>query len=343
MQMEPKGSYHEHSTKVAKTLNFYAPSATIFGFRLTNLPANPSTNYRPELMIGSHSWQTDGTTSPAYTADEQSFDNYVYSERVTEFVAAGNNDTPNFQEYVNSPGAALNVITVGAYDPYTNRLKYGSSYRNNEILAEKPEIIMPGHWLNIGTNQSGNTVTFGGTSCATPVAAAFAAAVMSSYPWQYLRRHPEVMKALLITSTKTDITDIRLSSGSDKGAGFGYPVLSKALNANTMRNWEGSNLSHFNASGEILQLENVIPGKTYRLAIAWSSRGTSVMNKKRVSQDIDLYVIQNGVTIANSTSARNPYEYVSFVPSSSTVTVMIKRYDNLGDNVLLGYNLHQDN
>ena len=60
-----------------------------------------------------------------------------------------------------------------------------------------------------------------------------------------------------------------------------------------------------------------------------------------ISQDIDLYVVQDGVTIASSTSAKNPFEVVDFTAkSNSDLKIRIKRFANSGvGKVALGYNL----
>ena len=62
---------------------------------------------------------------------------------------------------------------------------------------------------------------------------------------------------------------------------------------------------------------------------------------KTIPQDIDLFVVQDGVTLAYSNSAKNPFEVVDFYANSnSDLKIRIKRYANSGTgNVVLGYNM----
>jgi len=109
---------------------------------------------------------------------------------------------------------------------------------------------------------------------------------------------------------------------------------------------EGNNSSFFDSTRNFRFIENVRANKRYRIAIAWLTPANYILQRKRPSQDLRLYIEQNGL-IAASTSYFNTFELVDFVaPSNDPVTVRILRAANAigqGDDVILGYTLWEEN
>lgn len=126
--------------------------------------------------------------------------------------SAGNRGSDAFKnDYtITKPGMAVNVLTVGA----TNidwEVSYLSSYKENDTLIGKPEVVAPGENIvmpNIGTNS--------GTSFAAPMVTGIAAKLMHEFP--ELKTDAGLLKAVLMAGCdKLSSTDPIFSDKS----GFG--------------------------------------------------------------------------------------------------------------------------
>jgi len=263
-------------------------------------------------------------------------DNYIYENRVIEFVAAGNNTTD-----VVTPAKAINAITVGAVKPDNDYYASYSSWRNSVIGNEKPEAAT---YTDIDFSDNSVMLSyfyngiFDGTSAATPLLAGFTATLLQQHP--FFKRHPALAKAVLLAG---ETIPIKSASSFDTDNSYGA---ARAITTYSNVAWntgslycEGGNSACFDSNNELIVDENVQAGKRYRIAIAWLVPGNYVASNNKLPQNIDLFVYQNGKVIASSNSPNNPYEVVDFVPTSSTpLKVIIRRVSNSGyGNVILGY------
>jgi len=343
------GTPKSHHNLVASVVQSASPSAHVFGFNgpVTH-PSNPS-SYYPPIEVGNHSYCYYPFGTPTmYGIFDANLDNYVYLHRVINFVGAGNVgpygncdlDTYN----VTSPGKALNVITVGAVHsgyPAANNYTNYSAWGNPDVGNEKPEIGMY-------TDIEMSVGSIDGTSAASPLAAGFMATILSQHP--FCKRQPAMMKAALLAAEKMPINNASSWDPykNNSAVAKGITNYSTAAYGTSGGYWDGGNSSFFNSNEEITFTENNIQAnKRYRIAIAWLVPGDYIFNnpdnpKKRISQDIDLIVKQNGNIIAYSESANNPFEVVDFITTSNApLTVIIRRYSNSGyGNVILGYNIN---
>ena len=124
-------------------------------------------------------------------------------------------------------------------------------------------------------------------------------------------------------------------------AAHGIPLY-EDLGWNTRsRYWRGVNSCCFTGDSIVFTESSIIKDKRYRIAISWLMPGGYIYMNKTIPQDIDLFVVQDGVTLAYSNSAKNPFEVVDFYANSnSDLKIRIKRYANSGTgNVVLGYNM----
>lgn len=353
-----------HPTGVLQVLSNTAPEATLYGYDQGDWPFSYEhpTGY-PDIQIASHSWGVQEGAANEYTDVDRKMDNYVYFNRITSFVAAGN-VSPDFPyiRYVSSPGKALNAITVGAVDPVYDTYTSYSQWDNSEIGNEKPEVAnyTDFEFNNDYTfsypcenNTCWYTGYFNGTSAATPYTAAIAADLMSHYPY-YLKGHPEMMKAVFLSAEKIPISNASShDSYNTTNAAKGVSVYSSlAWNRTIHRTWEGENDEVFDANENITFTETGITNNRYRIAISWLSSGEYVLYNKRIPQDIDLYVYQNDSIIAQSNAYDNPFEVVDFTPpTTDNLQIVIHRYRNSSDTtahnlppekVILGYSLWAD-
>lgn len=338
-----------HPTQVVRVLQTTAPNAMIYGFDQENYPEDPS-EYSPQIYIGSHSWSNSADS--VYTAEDQSMDNYIYSNKIIEFVAAGN--IRGSTNYVTSPGKAVNAITVGAINPDSYTYASYSGWKNPSLGNQKPEVVNFTHFyfpndphfsLSVNGSVQSYNGTFNGTSASTPYTAAMAADVLSQH--SFFKNHPEMFKALMMTGSTKYINNSYFQGDKDNYHRIRkLPLYSKMAWNTRSAYWNGNNDGFFGADSCIRFTESSIDsGKTYRIAISWLTLGSYVMQHNMLSQDLDLFIYQGGTLIASSSAPNNPFELVGFTTNSSTdLTIVIKRIRNAQvDNVILGYNLLKTN
>ncbi len=198
-----------HPTGVARILQTTAPQAKIYGFDQENYPDNPL-SYSTPIYIGTHSWSISADS--VYTEEDKKMDNYIYENKIIEFVAAGN--TKGTTNYVTSPGKAVNAITVGAINPDSYTYASYSGWKNSSLGNQKPEVVNFTHFYFPKDKHFSITVdgkiqsyngTFNGTSASTPYTAAMAGDVLSQHP--FFKLHPEMFKALMMTGSTAYVHD----------------------------------------------------------------------------------------------------------------------------------------
>lgn len=358
--------WQTHPTGVLQVLSKTAPEASLYGYDQGTWPTRAN---HSNLEISSHSWASPYSPTNEYIEVDAMMDNYVYTNGITAFVAAGNvsPDVPN-NKYVSSPGKALNAITVGAINPTNDNYTSYSKWMNSEIGNEKPEVA------NYTDFEFNNTLTFpcgsqtctyngyfNGTSASTPYTAAMVADLMSHHP-SSLKGHPELIKAILVSGGKRPIPNASTHDPNNQTvAAKDIPVYSSLAWNRTFRTWRGENNQVFNSNQKITFTEAGIKGAHYRIGIAWLTSGSYILANKdlvqnqgqKMPQDIDLKVYQNGKVIAQSLSSTNPFEVVDFTPKTNdNLTIEIHRYRNTPnrntnislppEKVILGYSMWVD-
>lgn len=362
-----------HSSKIAKIINHLASDATVYTIdqscisdRDKIFPTRPDLYTPNPIYIGNHSYGTGGGN--IYTTLSQNADNFVYNTRVIEVASAGNFATaPTENKNVGEMGRGLNVITVGSAKRH-NSGKYTyydeSSIKNPRMPAtkstettkyyDKPEIInMANVFFNKGYTYTYNyngtqsfPPTFGHTSSATPYTVGMIADLLHQKP--FYKWHPEVVKALLLTSSVLKLESNAnqqndINGNFNKYVGRGMPSYTAMINGNRSRYWLGNKDDHFVNNKIVFTEPNITSGKTYRIAIAWLVDGNSVEELREIPQDFDLKVSQSGNNDAYSSTANNPFEMLEYkANSNNNLTITITRYHNHGNNrVMLGYNLYE--
>lgn len=336
-----------HATGVMSILHKTAPKAKMYGTcDIAEMYPNPDI-FDPAIQIATHSWSEPASNPGSYIAINAALDNYIYCHRIITFVAAGNKESGSSIRYVKNPGKAFNAITVGAVSPVSNTFKNYSQWQNPTIGNQKPEVAnytdfaLTGDLTFYSSTFNFYDATFNGTSASAPYTAAMAANVLEQHP--FFKRHPEVFKALMLTgSTKRIVQGNIYDSDNGNLVATSLPEYTSLAYSNRSAYWNGPNNSQFDPNDEITFVENNISAqKNYKIAISWLVPGSYILDNGVISQNLDLYVYQNGELIASSTTSRSPFEIVSFyTETAADLVVKIKRTSNSGvGDVILGYNM----
>ena len=318
-------------------------------------PINPA-DQRPQVYIGVRNNNFRKTRT--YDTPARELDNFIYENRTIEFVPAGNYGLDNSNTgYLNQKAHAANAITVGAvrFNPSAGFNPSNGSFNPNqgsiEIAnyssnvthdrgSEKPEIYNFSHFVTSDQGRAYHSNTNPDTKYyyypyydGTEYAAAYTAGMVSNLlaSNQFYRWHPEVVKALLLS------TDGRLISNSGDAVTNTVPSY-KALTFNYngtnayydvhSRFWNG-NIEQlksrvYNDRNEIwFILPTVGPAWSHlKAAIAWLNHGDDIANLGgQIPQDFDLYVYgsnnaDNMYTwdkeLGRSLSSYNSFEKVDF-------------------------------
>lgn len=352
-----------HASNIARLMNTVAPGATLYGYTTSCVdymnnaeyvpyPVNPY-DQNPKIFIGTIN-NKEQYSGSVYGQDSRYIDELIYNTRIIEFAAAGDRGLDSYNQML-SAAMGTNVITVGAVrSPFDGGMHQTSSfvnpkYRGSKETIVKPEIVnfadfeFPTNYSPVIQNDFVMPPYVTQTASASAFTAATTALLLDKQP--FYRWHPEVVKALLLTSG-TNKLDIDASSHDrDNGPYYAQRVINAETMAsnNRSRFWNGNNTDFFTNTSNKIQFEEsgIIAKMTYRIAIAWLSSGDYVFENGKLPQDINLSVYQDGKLIGNSASTSNPFEYVEVTPENNhNLKIVIRRVRNDGGRVLLGYNFH---
>ena len=350
-----------HATKTTWVINHVVPGATVYGLHEKCGIFAPSDGYQknPKIFIGNHSY---GSPNKTYAATD--VDDFIYDTRTIELASAGNKGLENPDDgHISAVATGVNVISVGAvhnnltyhqtsswanprYSKKDNPLFIGKSYAKPEI-ANFSDILFPDKgavaikYYKLGYDFL--SPYFIQTSSSTPYTTASVVLLLERYP--FYKWHPEVVKALLITSSVKKINNAEQHDADnvEYKVAMGVPDGRAMFEKNRSKFWNGNNGDFFKNKKISFTETGIQSGRKYRIAIAWLSSGTAVAQYGRLPQDINLKVKQNGRTIARSESTSNPFEVVDITTENSgDLEIIIERKEgngeNLGGRVLLGYN-----
>lgn len=356
-----------HPTVVVNLLQQFAPNAFIYGYDATQIlknvagPKNPS-SFSPQIYIGTipYSVYSKGKKHTLeYTTLDANMDNYIYTHGVTEFLAAGNYEEKcQSQQSVKSPGKSVNAITVGAVDPIQRTNSSGvqgyfylpfSNYINSEIGNAKPDITNFGCFYNSAFGSFGysnDNVLFSGTSAASPFSAAMAADLMSKHP--FFKGHPEMVKPVFLTSVLGNTIDSR---DTDGGAVLGVPVYDlMASNKSFSGYWQNFSDDELfkdadgNAKAITFDIDGVVAGEKYKLAVSWLMKGSTIKKLKKLPLNFIIAVHQNDRVLAFYLAVDHTKQkgVLSFtVQNTGKLRVTISPFNNLApdDPITLGYHM----
>jgi len=375
--------YETEASKVFKILKNSSKNSDIY-IGTAEYPTYSNNIQKDNIYIGLRT-KKSYTSSKFYSNEARALDNYIYTNRTVEIVAAGEASTG----YFNSVAQAANAITVGAVDPTSGNIaaytpnktpKYclagfeqctesSSNYRTG---TAKPEINNYSHfYFNEGGNKSDKarkyTTSWNASFTLNPyydgtgVSAAYTAGMVSDLlaTNAFYRRHPEVVKAVLLTSASVKNVPTYptlLPPRSDTDINHGYPYMHDS------RFWVGdinTLKTHINKNGkkEIRFIVDItkFSSKNFTAAISWLSSGDDIANLGKIPQDFDLFVYEgnniDGINVdsyadvkAYSQSGTNAFEKISFSTNFPYVVFRILLYGEDAnsenkDQVVLGFDL----
>lgn len=339
----------------------------------------------PQVYIGVRSNNIGTKKWHDYNNEAQLLDDYIYENRTIEFVPSGNYGQHSGEGSPNmfARAFAANAITVGGLDKYsriTSSTSTASNGEHNTIQSNyhgtnKPEIYNYSTFQDttdltrLYTQKNNKQYVYQPYYEGTEVAAAYTAGMVSNLlaTNPFYRWHPEVVKALLLTSNGTAIRTPYVDHQVSKTApSFKYLVFNDAKAKNLgyySQYWNGdfNKLKVAESSNEIFFVvdNREHKGHAFKAAIAWLNKGSDIANNNGVTpQDFDLHVYGKngsnapsyhdmGTFITNSQSTGNSYEKVEVAANNSNYDWLAFRIVLYSDNItssehgqiVLGFNL----
>ncbi len=329
-------------------------------------------------------------TGTYYSNEAKELDNYIYDNRVVGIVAAGNARNRKF----NKEAHAVNAITVGAvdpasgsptaYSPNVNPRYCRSNSCNDDSPATayqegtpKPDVYNYSHFY-FGFDHGRTYYSSNGSASlqapyydGTEMSAAYTAGMISDLMAtnSFYRKHPEVVKALLLTSTRglvptyDRLLPLRGYIRDDPEDDSRYNAY-----AHDSRFWLGSVNASMSGGRKLMVYDrnrgkkqirfsvknSDFPTNNFVAAIAWLSSGDDIMKLAKIPQDFDLYACPNNVESTTNINLNNcftatnndrtSFEKVSFSTNANYITFVIELFtdnpdaDNYGQ-IVLGFDV----
>ena len=367
--------------------NGYNPSNPFLSHSLiyvgNNNPSNPAGQF-PQIYMGVRS--NNIKSANQYNSKARELDNFIFNNRTIEFVPSGNygQHSGYGNPTMNERAFASNAITVGALDQTSKVATYTSTATNWYGAykgTQKPEIFnfsrlfvtddLTRAYSKPGVQKNTYEPFYDGTEVSAAYTAGMVSNLLAVNP--FYRWHPEVVKALLISSNDgfavnppyVDHPVTRTAPSykylvfDDVGAkSFDYysRYWNGDINQMKTRTKDGKAeiifiIENFkNASGSY---------RPFNAAISWLNSGDDIANNQgKVPQDFDLYVYGTNlnrldaaaeptwVKIASSTIVGNSFESVQNVQTNRKYLVfkIVLDTDNISSSsvnknqIVLGFN-----
>ena len=303
-------------------------------------PENPASR-NPQIYMGLHfkkGINENTSETNQYTVAAKDLDNYIYTYRTTEIVAAGNFATT---KYSNNPGTgylaaeahAENAITVGAVDASSKKMTSYTSYVTHMNGVTKPEIYnysnfyMNDQYRTYSNNGSseGYNPYFDGAEMAAAYTAGMVSDLLATNP--FYRWHPEAVKAALITSShlnmntpyphSTSVTQmpsykclVTINQNKSGSSGTANAKYDENYCNHESRYWVGDAEKIFtrvNQSKKEIMFSVKRSANKHNIvaAIAWLSSGNDIANLGKIPQDFDLYAYENNTANVDNVNLSN--------------------------------------
>ncbi len=328
IQLGSPGSQASHATGVAGNIANTHPQyfAAAFGIPQIYTDGGSGDSTAPGIWMnavgagidwGNCSWWNFQKGSIQFL--DRFFDYAIRNFGVLMFKSNGNQGSTS-TPYATTPGNGFNVLCTGNYndgndfDWGNDSMTASSSYWNPAEGHEKPEVASPGDGVATTTTGGGIQSSFGGTSSASPLTCGVATLIASGDPT--LLSQMTTVKAVLMASAWHNVEGDALLSDKD-GAGGVHAAAAWA----TVRDgqWFHADVTEDDFTGDVLTVTaDLLAGDATRVVALWFSNADSSYSTDVLDMDLDMAVVDpSGNVVASSTSAFNPFEIASFVPSQS--------------------------
>jgi hypothetical protein len=269
---------------------------------------------------------------PTVTAFDRYLDWVVRNQARTLTIACGNSGT--LSGYAGNPGAGYNAIAVGNFDDRGSAgwsgevMNPSSSWRNPTTGVEPPQVAAPGTRIQMLSCSGGTNYLANGTSFSAPIVAGAAALMQSARP--SLGSFPEAVRAILMATAWHNIEGATALSSKDGAGGINAKsawAVAYRTGSHAYGTLRSTSFGHVNQY--VAQRTFATAGQRVRCALSWNSTpsGAPSYSTNNLLADFDLAVYRpDGILVAYSTRALQPFEIVDFVaPTSGFYEVWIYR------------------
>ena len=268
-------------------------------------------------------------------------DEFIIDSGITCVVAAGNNANGygDGSAYINSPGYAMNCITVGnlrtkssgasgiGAKPYS--LHPSSSWEEPNSLPSEPDICAPGTWVRAVRTSTGTNPFFYDLEGAEPTGTSFATPVVTGIVAQMMEEHsakignPQAVKAKIMnTALPSSVTTV--SNGTESNpylrdlSGAGMVNAARAMSGYAYKYaWnhgavEPNFITQFTVS--------LSAGQKLRATLAFSNKNTNAIIQNGLQYyDMDLRLVDaaTGAVLSAAEESRNNVEIVEYTASAA--------------------------
>ncbi|GJM23380.1 MAG: hypothetical protein DHS20C15_32950 [Planctomycetota bacterium] len=298
------------------------------------------------IDFGNCSWWNGLKGSIAFL--DRFFDHTIRNHGVMMFKSNGNQGSTS-SPYGTTPGQGYNMTCSGAYLDQDNigwesdEMSSTSSYWDPLEGHTKPEIASPGTCVTTtGTGGTGLQTCFGGTSSASPLTTGLATLLAGGEP-QLLAEMTSV-KAILMASAWHNIEGDALLSEKDGVGGLHAPAAWAIVRD---EQWWHDEVVDADFAGGTLDIDMpLLAGEETRVVALWFSNPNDALSTDVLELDVDMSILDpDGLPVASSMSAANPFEIASFVSAKSgtyTVRLSKQRFDGDSEPLSVAWSTRND-
>ncbi len=244
--------------------------------------------------------------------------------------------------YVNSPGMAANVITVGAANANcTGRADFSSYKEGNTIPLDKPDICAPGAVMYAEIYEG----FVEGTSLSAPMVTAIVAQMIQARP--ALATYQDTVKAILTAAIHCETMRYTPGSTGYAECGAGLVDALSAVNVARYQDYTLNKTFPANASKAFIQAQKFTVSSSatlMRVSVAW-------LKNNRISGDhetndptdganinIDMRITDpNGNEVGYKATIKSNVEIIEFIPSvAGEYTIWLQMVSNYNEKTYYG-------
>lgn len=298
------------------------------------------------IDFGNCSWWNGLKGSIAFL--DRFFDHAIRNHGVMMFKSNGNQGNTS-TPYGTTPGQGFNMTCSGAYTDQDNvgwdgdDMASSSSYWDPLEGHTKPEIASPGTCVTTaGTGGTGLQTCFGGTSSASPLTTGLATLLAAGDP--QLLAEMTSLKAILMASAWHNVEGASLLSERD-GVGGLHAAAAWAVVRD--QQWWHDEVEDSDFVGDVLDVPMpLVRGEETRVLALWFSNPNDALSTDVLEMDVDMSILDpDGLPVASSMSAANPFEIASFVSAKTgtyTVRLSKQRFDGESEPLSVAWSTRND-